>query len=77
MLEVNKKIRNSIANSYRLRELAKDDTLSKEKIDELYLEVEKLNKKIVFLKNLQKHLKEIENEENNKNIEGNVFNYKK
>jgi dynactin complex subunit len=77
MLEVNKKIRNSIANSYRLRELAKDDTLSKEKIDELYLEVEKLNKKIVFLKSLQKHLKEIENEENNKNIEGNVCNYKK
>lgn len=77
MLEVNKKIRNSIANSYRLRELAKDDTLSKEKIDELYLEVEKLNKKIVFLKNLQKHLKEIENEENNKNIERNVCNYKK
>ena len=77
MLEVNKKIRNSIANSYRLRELAKDDTLSREKIDELYLEVEKLNKKIIFLKSLQKHLKEIENEESNRDIQRNVPNYKK
>lgn len=68
MLQLNNKIRNTMANSYRLRELAKDDTLSREKIDELYLESEKLNKKILFLKGIEKHLKEINNEKNNRNI---------
>lgn len=62
MLSINNKIRNDIANNYRLRQLAKDSTLSKEKTDELYTEVSNINKRIIFLKKLEKELKEQNND---------------
>ena len=58
MKDMNDKIRNSIANSYRLRELAKDDTLSKEKCIELNHLADENDKRILFYKKLSNALKE-------------------
>ena len=61
MKDMNDKIRNSIANSYRLRELAKDDTLSKEKCIELNHLADENDKRILSYKKLNNALKECEN----------------
>lgn len=68
MRQINDKIRNGIANSYYLRSLAKDDKLSKEERDKVYDNVKLIDKKILFYKNLNNALKEVEKDENNKRL---------
>lgn len=58
MKELQNKIRNEIAKSYYLRNLAKDDKLLREKVIEIYEEARKHDKKIIFLKNFKKALEE-------------------
>lgn len=59
MKNLNNKIRNSIANSYRLRELAKDYKLTQEEKNKAYENADKIDKKILFYKNFSKALKNI------------------
>lgn len=66
MRTINDKIRNGIANSYYLRSLAKDSRLTQEEKDKAYKNVKELDKKILFYKNLNNALKELENENNKK-----------
>lgn len=61
MKELNNKIRNSIANSYHLRELAKDRKTPREKSFELHQLANENDKKIIFYKKLSNALKECEN----------------
>lgn len=62
MRELNDKIRNGIANSYYLRNLAKDDKLTQQERDKLYEDVKLLDKKILFYKNLNNALREMKDE---------------
>ena len=62
MRALNDKIRNSIANSYYLKGQAIDPTTDKQKSFELYEEVKKIDKKIMFYKKLNNALKELEND---------------
>ena len=62
MRQINDKIRNGIANSYYLRNLAKDDKLTQQERDKIYDNVKLLDKKIIFYKNLNNALREIKNE---------------
>ena len=67
MRTLNQKIRNDIANSYRLRDLAKDDKLTKDERIKIYKKVAKNDEKILFFKGLSLALKKVEkDEENNK-----------
>lgn len=66
MKELNNKIRNSIANSYHLRELAKDRKTPKEKSFELNELARENDKKIIFFKKLSNVLKE--NEKDNTTV---------
>lgn len=50
MRELNDKIRNGIANSYYLRNLAKDDKLTQQERDKIYDNVKLLDKKYYFIK---------------------------
>lgn len=63
MLELNNKIRNSIANSYHLKELAKDSKITQEKSFELHQKANEIDRKIIFLKKLSNALRETKNEE--------------
>ena len=67
MKSLNNKIRNEIANSQYLRDLAKSDKLSQDKVTELYEQARINDKKIIFLKHLSNALKENENENKNNN----------
>lgn len=67
MKSLNNKIRNEIANSQYLRDLAKSDKLSQDKVTELYEQAKINDKKIIFLKHLSNALKENENETKNNN----------
>lgn len=67
MKSLNNKIRNEIANSQYLRDLAKSDKLSQDKVTELYEQAKINDKKIIFLKHLSNALKETENETKNNN----------
>ena len=67
MKELQNMIRNEISTSYRLRDLAKNDKISREKVNEIYAEAKEHDKKIIFLKNLSNALKENENENKNNN----------
>lgn len=58
MKELQNKIRSEIATSYHLRELAKDEKLSRDKVTEIYEEAKKHDEKIIFLKNFKKALEE-------------------
>lgn len=66
MRELNDKIRNGIANSYYLRNLAKDDKLTQQERDKIYDNVKLLDKKIMFYKNLNNAMREMKDEKNNK-----------
>lgn len=66
MRQINDKIRNGIANSYYLRNLAKDDKLTQQERDKLYENVKLLDKRILFYKHLNNALKELKNENNKK-----------
>ena len=57
MKELNNKIKESIAYSGRLRQLAKDGTLPKDKTIGLYKKVQENDEKIKFLKQLSNALK--------------------
>ena len=63
MLTLNNKIRNGIANSYKLRELSKDSKITQKKSFELNELAKENDNKIMFYKKLSHALKEIENEE--------------
>ena len=58
MKELQNMIRSEIATSYRLRDLAKNDKISREKTTQIYEEAKKHDKKIIFLKNFKKALEE-------------------
>ena len=62
MKELQNMIRSEISTSYYLRNLAKNDKISREKINEIYAEAKKHDEKIKFLKNLSNALKEEQNE---------------
>lgn len=62
MKELQNMIRNEISTSYKLRDLAKNDKISREKVNEIYAEAKKHDEKIKFLKNLSNALKEEQNE---------------
>ena len=62
MRQINDKIRNGIANSYYLRNLAKDDKLTQQERDKIYDNVKLLDKKILFYKNLNNAIREMKNE---------------
>lgn len=66
MKELNDKIRNSIANSYHLRELAKDDKITQERSFQLNELARENDKKIIFFKKLSNVLKE--NEKDNTTV---------
>lgn len=68
MRSLNDKIKNGIANSYRLRELAKDDKLTQEKCFELNKMANDNDRKIMFYKKLANALKQTENEEKTQHI---------
>ena len=63
MKELNDKIRNGIANSYYLRSLAKDSKLTQEEKDRAYKNVKEIDKKILFYKNLNNALRNIEKDD--------------
>ena len=63
MKELNDKIRNNIANSYYLRSLAKDDKLTQEEKDRAYKNVKEIDKKILFYKNLNNALRNVEKDD--------------
>lgn len=58
MKELQNKIRSEIATSYYLRDLAKNDKIPREKVNEIYAEAKKHDKKILFLKKFKKALEE-------------------
>ena len=58
MKELQNMIRSEIATSYRLRDLAKNDKISREKTTQIYEEAKKHDKKIIFLKNFKKALED-------------------
>lgn len=62
MKELQNMIRNEISTSYRLRDLAKNDKITREKTIQIYEEAKKHDQKIKFLKNLSNALKEEQNE---------------
>ena len=63
MMDINKKIRNGIANSYHLRELAKDNKITQKTKDRLYQQAKENDKKILFYKRLSNALKEAQKED--------------
>ena len=54
MKELQNMIRNEISTSYRLRDLAKNDKITREKTIQIYEEAKKHDEKIIFLKNFKK-----------------------
>ena len=67
MKELQNMIRNKISTSYKLRDLEKNDKISREKVNEIYAEAKKHDEKIKFLKNLSNALKEEQNENKTNN----------
>ena len=63
MKELNDKIRNGIKNSYYLRSLAKDSRLTQEEKDKAYENVKEMDKRILFYKNLNNALRNIEKDD--------------
>lgn len=61
MRELNNKIRNGIANSYRLRSLAKDSKLTQAEKEKAYELARENDKKILFYKQLSNALKNSKN----------------
>jgi hypothetical protein len=60
MKELNDKIRDGIKNSYYLRSLAKDTKLTQEEKDRAYENAKEIDKKILFYKNFNNALRNIE-----------------
>ena len=68
MRDIQNKIRNSIANSYHLRSLAKDDRLTPEERNRVFEIIEQNNKKIIYYKMMSRILKEQKNENHTKRL---------
>lgn len=68
MRDIQNKIRNSIANSYHLRSLAKDDRLTPEERNRVFEIIEQNNKKIIYYKMMSRILKEKDNENHTKRL---------
>lgn len=58
MKELQNKIRSEIATSYYLRNLAKNDKITREKTIQIYEEAKKHDEKIKFFKNFKRALEE-------------------